>query len=58
MPTENQRNSEGGNEASTREDEPIPAASEDKVLDETARLAREGRKELEADPKEQKPASE
>jgi hypothetical protein len=38
-----------------REDEPLPAASEDRVLDETARLAREGRKELEADPKEPKP---
>lgn len=39
-------------------DAPIPAASEDKVLDETARLAREGKKELESDPKEPKPASE
>jgi hypothetical protein len=37
-----------------REDEPIPQASEDRVLDETARLAREGRKDLEADPKEPK----
>lgn len=35
-----------------REDEPMPAASEDRVLDETARLAREGRKQLESDPKE------
>jgi hypothetical protein len=35
-----------------REDEPLPAASEDRVLEETARLAREGRKELESDPKE------
>lgn len=58
MPTENQRNPDGGNEGSTHEDEPIPAASEDKVLDETARLAREGRKELESDPRERKPASE
>lgn len=41
-----------------REDEPIPAASEDRVLDETARLAREGRKDLDADPKEPKPGSE
>lgn len=41
-----------------REDEPIPRASEDTVLEETARLAREGRKELEADPHEQRPASE
>jgi hypothetical protein len=35
-----------------REDEALPEASEDKVLDETARMAREGRRELEADPKE------
>jgi hypothetical protein len=35
-----------------REDEPMPAASEDRVLDETARLAREGREQLESDPKE------
>lgn len=36
------------------EDEPIPRASEDKVLEETARLVREGRREREADPKEPK----
>ena len=41
-----------------REDEPIPSASDDRVLDETARLAREGRKALEADPREPKPARE
>lgn len=41
-----------------REDEPLPKASEDQVLEETARLAREGRKELDADPREHKPASE
>ena len=35
-----------------REDEALPEASDDRVLEETARLAREGRKELEADPKE------
>jgi hypothetical protein len=58
MPTENQRGQEAEKDAATREDEPIPAASEDKVLDDTARLAREGRKELESDPKEPKPASE
>ena len=40
-----------------REDGPIPSASDEKVLDETVRLAREGRKELESDPKERKPAS-
>jgi hypothetical protein len=54
MPTENQRSQDAENDAKMREDEPIPAASEDKVLDETARLAREGRKELATDPKEPK----
>ena len=54
MPTENQP---AENNWTMHEDEPIPAASEDKVLEETARLAREGRKELESDPKEPKPAS-
>lgn len=38
-----------------REDAPIPTASDDTVLEETARLAREGRKELDADPRERKP---
>ncbi|WP_186511104.1 hypothetical protein [Caenimonas sedimenti] len=56
MPTED--NLEASNPNPLREDEPIPAASEDRVLDETARLAREGRKKLEADPREPKPASE
>ena len=37
------------------EDEALPTPSEDEVLEETARLAREGQKELEADPKEPKP---
>jgi hypothetical protein len=41
-----------------REDQPIPAASDDKVLDETARLAREGRKDLESDPQDRKPGAE
>ncbi|MES2941010.1 MAG: hypothetical protein V4864_25245 [Pseudomonadota bacterium] len=58
MPTEPNRNPEADNNGTQREDEPIPTASEDKVLDDTARLAREGRKELESDPKERKPASE
>lgn len=58
MPTEINRDQEAGNDQKMREDEPIPAASEDKVLDDTARLAREGRKELESDPRERKPASE
>lgn len=46
------------NDGDMEDDDPIPAASEDKVLEETARLAREGRKQLEADPKESKPGSE
>jgi hypothetical protein len=58
MPTENQRDDEAANEPTANADEPIPAASDDKVLDETARLAREGRRELESDPRERKPASE
>lgn len=58
MPTEINRGQEAQNDGNLREDEPVPAASEDKVLEETARLAREGRKELEADPKERKPSSE
>jgi hypothetical protein len=41
----------------TREDEALPEASEDHVLDETARMAREGRKALESDPHEPKPAA-
>jgi len=45
------------NNGTAREDEPIPAASEDEVLEETARLAREGRKELDSDPRERKPES-
>ena len=57
MPKENSPDREAQAEGTTHEDEPIPAASEEKVLDDTARLAREGRKELEADPKEPKPAS-
>jgi hypothetical protein len=36
-----------------REDQAVPRASEEEVLRETARLAREGQKELERDPKEQ-----
>ena len=41
-------------ERSTHEDEPLPIASEDEVLEETARMAREGLKALEADPREPK----
>lgn len=57
MPDDTNRNPEADNNGTLREDEPIPSASDDKVLDDTARLAREGRKELESDPKERKPAS-
>jgi hypothetical protein len=58
MPTEINPGQEAQNEGRMREDEAIPTASEDKVLEETARMAREGRKELESDPREPKPASE
>ena len=54
MPTEKQQSQDLDNDGTRREDEPMPSASEDKVLDETARLAREGRKELQSDPKESK----
>ncbi|GAB3772039.1 hypothetical protein GCM10028796_41830 [Ramlibacter monticola] len=57
MPKETQREQAAQDEATPREDEPIPSASDEKVLDETVRLAREGRKELESDPKEPKPES-
>lgn len=53
-PTPRQPQAEG--ERALREDEPLPAASEDRVLEETARLAREGRKELDADPRESRPS--
>ena len=58
MSNEINRGREADNDATLREDEPIPAASEDKVLEETVRLAREGRRELESDPRERKPTSE
>jgi hypothetical protein len=59
MPTENQRPDDAANDGTRHEDEPIPMASEDRVLEQTARLAREGRKQLEQDPKESgKPQSE
>ena len=57
MTSEINRGAEAQNDPRVREDEPIPTASEDRVLDETARLAREGRKQLESDPREQKPTS-
>ena len=52
MPTENQRSQPAENDGTRHEDEAIPSASDDRVLEETARLAREGTKELQADPKE------
>lgn len=57
MPNATNRGQEGQPDETPREDEPMPAASEERVLDETVRLAREGRKELESDPNEQKPSS-
>ena len=57
MPPEINREQAADNDGTRREDEPIPAASEEKVLDNTVRLAREGKKELDADPKERKPGS-
>lgn len=56
MPTPHHRQQQDEGERALREDDPIPAASEDRVLEETARLAREGRKELESDPRESRPA--
>lgn len=58
MPRENEPGASAENDRAGRADEPIPTASEDKVLEETARLAREGRKELDADPRESKPQQE
>lgn len=58
MPDETSRTPQPQDDGTLREDEPIPSASEDRVLEETARMAREGRKELEADPREPKPARE
>lgn len=59
MPTEPRRDTELPEHAERDrdDDEVIPRASEEEVLEETARLAREGRKELESDPKEHKPAA-
>lgn len=57
MPTDPQRKDDAQDDEPSGADRPIPPASEEEVLDETARLAREGRKELESDPKERKPTS-
>jgi hypothetical protein len=58
MPDDTKRQQETQDDATLREDEPIPAASDEKVLEETARLAREGRKQLESDPREPRPGKE
>jgi hypothetical protein len=54
MQNDNRSGAQPENDGTRREDEPIPSASDEKVLEETARLAREGRRELESDPKEPK----
>lgn len=56
MPTEKTGRPEREEDGTLSEDQPIPRASDEEVLEETVRLAREGRKELEADPKERKPS--
>jgi hypothetical protein len=59
MPTQPNRNSDPDSRTGTEtEDEPIPSASDDRVIEETARMAREGRKERDADPNEPKPQRE
>lgn len=54
MPKPNNRDLQDGIEGTMREDEPVQRASDEDVLEDTARLAREGQKELENDPKERK----
>jgi hypothetical protein len=54
MQNDNRPDPQPENDGTRHEDEPIPSASDEKVLEETARLAREGRREREADPKEPK----
>ncbi|WP_167772534.1 hypothetical protein [Ramlibacter henchirensis] len=58
MPNDPKPVPEAANDGIAHADEPIPRASDEEVLEETARLAREGRKQLESDPREPKPASE
>lgn len=55
MPNDNGRKQDARDDEELREDEPIPRASDDKVLEETVRMAKEGRRQLESDPREQKP---
>jgi hypothetical protein len=54
MPIPKTGSPEREDDGTLREDQFIPRASDEEVLEETVRLAREGRKELEADPKESK----
>ena len=56
MPNPSQPGPTEEQHGTSREDQPLPAASEEEVLNETARMAREGRKELESDPREHKPS--
>ena len=53
----NPRDDDVHRDGHTREDADVPRADDDRVLDETARMAREGRKELENDPKEKSSAN-
>lgn len=57
MPSEPKRPQDLQDGETQHDDEPIPSASDEKVLEETARLAREGRRKLESDPKESGPGS-
>lgn len=57
MPSEPKRPQDLQEGETQHDDDPIPSASDEKVLEETARLAREGRKKLESDPKESGPGS-
>ena len=52
MPTPSNRDLQDGTDGLLREDEPVPRASDEDVLEDTVRLAREGQRELENDPKE------
>lgn len=53
MPTEPSNHAHGWDRAAD-EDDAIPRASDQEVLEETARMAREGLKQLESDPNEPK----
>ena len=55
MPKDPRNDPDRNADGTLRDDDVIPRASEADVLEETARLAREGRRELESDPRERKP---